>query len=91
VLQLGKKISGLKRNDFRCLVYTTQQKRAVYHIELAVSYIRFAESGKANLFIVTMKYHSVNLKERPLVEVKRCANKEEYFFFDPPEEVRGRK
>ena len=46
VLQLGQKISGLKRNDFRCLVYTTQQKRAVYHIELAVSYIRFAERVK---------------------------------------------
>lgn len=59
-------------------------------MERAVSYIWLTESGTVNLFIVTLKYHSVNLKERPLAEVEGCANKE-IFFFDPPEEVHGRK
>jgi hypothetical protein len=64
--------------------------RAIYHIERAVSYIWLAESGNSNLFIITLKYHSVNLLERPWAEVEGCANKEKYFF-DPPEEVQGRK
>jgi hypothetical protein len=69
----------LKIKDFRCLVYTTQQKRAIYHIERAVSYIWLAEGGNTNVFIVTLKYHSVKLMERPWAEVEGCANKDNFF------------
>jgi hypothetical protein len=32
-----------------------------------------AKRGNADLFIVTQKYHSVNLEERPWAEVEICA------------------
>lgn len=43
------------------------------HTQQAVSTMWLAKRGNADLFIVTQKYHSVNLEERPWAEVEICA------------------